>query len=310
MHAPHHHPPIAGSFTGRANNKINGGERKHPLTTDNCTHDTAAEYARRMDTTLDRKWAALEPHVTPGARILDYGCGMPSENGIRQRVEAVGGVYECHDISNTVETAMRERGATFHTKKDLHEHGAGRYDVVFLSSVLHEFTSQDDCGFEEIEATWKLVAKGGVAIVRDWTGVRFQLHSQSPRMLKATSTGAMREILTWVGALTMNGVIRIGNVNNYKIDWNNLELHADPASLYEIAFHSVWGPGSLPRESTERYGEAQSDLSAHIRYWGDCTVEQQYDEWDETYLTHLQRLYDIDRLPWPTKTVLVLRRSK
>lgn len=34
------------------------------------------------------------------------------------------------------------------------------------------------------------------------------------------------------------------------------------------------------------------------------------DEWDETYLTHLQRLYDIDQLPWPTKTVLVLRRSK
>ena len=280
------------------------------MTTDNYTHDTAAEYARRMDTTLDRKWAALEPHVTPGARILDYGCGMPSENGIRQRVEAVGGVYECHDISNTVETAMRERGATFHTKKDLHEHGAGRYDVVFLSSVLHEFTSQDDCGFEEIEATWKLVAKGGVAIVRDWTGVRLQLHSQPPRSLKATSTGAMREILTWVGALAMNGVIRIGNVNNYKIDWNNLELHADPASLYEIAFHSVWGPGSLPRESGEHYGEAQSDLSAHIRYWGDCTVEQQYDEWDETYLTHLQRLYDIDRLPWPTKTVLILRRSK
>lgn len=48
----------------------------------------------------------------------------------------------------------------------------------------------------------------------------------------------------------------------------------------------------------------------HIRYWGDCTVEREYDEWDETYLTHLQRLYDIDRLPWPTKTVLILRRSK
>ena len=59
-----------------------------------------------------------------------------------------------------------------------------------------------------------------------------------------------------------------------------------------------------------RNDEAQGDLSAHIRYWGDCTVEQQYDEWDETYLTHLQRLYDIDRLPWPTKTVLALRRSK
>ena len=279
------------------------------MTTDNYTHNTAAEYARRMDATLDRKWAALEPYVTPGARILDYGCGMPSGNGIRQRVEAAGGVYECHDISTTVEAAMRDAGATFRTKEYLQEL-AGGYDVVFLSSVLHEFTSQDDCGFEEIEATWKLVAKGGVAIVRDWTGVRFQLHSQPPRMLKATSEEAMREILTWVGALAVNGVIRIGNVNNYRIDWNNLELHADPASLYEIAFHSVWGHESLPRESTEWYGEAQGSLSMHIRYWGDCTVEQQCDEWDETYLTHLQRLYDIDRLPWPTKTVLVLRRSK
>ena len=262
-----------------------------------------------MDATLDRKWAALEPHVTPGARVLDYGCGMPNGNGIRQRVEAAGGVYECHDISNTVEAAMRDAGATFHTKKDLQEL-AGGYDVVFLSSVLHEFTSQDDCGFEEIEAVWRLVADGGVAIVRDWTGVRFQLHSQPPRMLKATSTGAMCEILAWVGALAVNGVIRIWNVENYRIDWGNLELHADPAVLYEIAFHSVWGLSNIPRESAERYGEVQSDLSAHIRYWGDCTVEQQYDEWDETYLTHLQRLYDIDRLPWPTKTVLVLRRIK
>ena len=261
-----------------------------------------------MGATLDRKWAALEPHVTPGAHILDYGCGMPNENGIRQRVEAAGGVYECHDISNTVETAMRDAGATFHTKKDLQEL-AGGYDVVFLSSVLHEFTGQDD-DFEEIEAVWRLVADGGVAIVREWTGVRFQLHSKPPRSLKATSEEAMCEILTWVGALAVNGVIRIWNVKNYRIDWGNLELHANPAVLYEIAFHSVWGLSNIPRESAERYGEAQSDLSAHIRYWGDCTVEQQYDEWDETYLTHLQRLYDIDRLPWPTKTVLVLRRSK
>lgn len=261
------------------------------MTADNYTHTTAPEYARRMGATLDRKWAALEPYVTPGARILDYGCGMPNENGIRQRVEAAGGVYECHDISATVESAMRDSGATFRTKKDLQDR-AGRYDVVFLSSVLHEFTSQDD-SFEEIENTWGLVAKGVVAIVRDWTGVRFQLHSQPPRMLKATSEEAMREILAWVGALAMNGVIRIGNVNNYKIDWDNLELHADPTSIYEIALHSVCGPSSLPRESGEWYGEAQNELGSHIRYWGDCTVEQEYDEWDETYLTHLQRLYNM-----------------
>lgn len=54
----------------------------------------------------------------------------------------------------------------------------------------------------------------------------------------------------------------------------------------------------------------QGAFGTHIRYWGDCTVERRYDEWDEGYLEHFQRLYDIDRLPWPTKTVLVLRRTK
>ena len=149
------------------------------------------------------------------------------------------------------------------------------------------------------------------AIVRDWTGVRFQLRSELPQSLKVKSEDAMHEVLAWVGALAMNKVVRVGSAKTCKIDWDNLEIHADPASLYEIAFHSVWGLDSLPRESGEWYSEVQGTFGTHIRYWGKaCTVEREYDEWDETYLEHFQRLYDIDRLPWPTKTVLVLRRNK
>lgn len=274
----------------------------------NYVDSTSPEYVRRMTASLGAKWAALEPYVTPGARILDYGCGMPVDGGIRELVEAAGGVYECHDISATVETAMRDAGATFRTKEDLQER-AGGYDVVFLSSVVHEFTSQDD-GFEEVEAVWGLVADGGVAIVRDWAGVRFQLRSELPQSLKVKSEDAMHEVLAWVGALAMNKVVRVGSAKTCKIDWDNLEIHADPANLYEIAFHSVWGLDSLPRESGEWYGEVQGELSAHIQYWSDCTVERRYDEWDEEYLEHFQRLYDVDRLPWPTKTVLILRHTK
>lgn len=276
---------------------------------DNYLDSTSPEYVRRMASALNAKWEALAPYVTPGARVLDYGCGMPVEGGIRERVEAAGGVYECHDISNTVETAMRDAGATFRTKEDLQER-VGGYDVVFLSSVVHEFTGQDD-GFEEVEAVWGLVADGGVAVVRDWTGVRFQLRSELPQSLKVKSEDAMHEVLAWVGALAMNKVVRVGNVKTCKIDWDNLEIHADPTSLYEIAFHSVWGLDSLPRESGEWYSEVQGTFGTHIRYWGKaCTVEREYDEWDETYLEHFQRLYDVDRLLWPTKTVLVLRRNK
>lgn len=274
----------------------------------NYVDSTSPEYVRRMTASLGAKWAALEPYVTPGARVLDYGCGMPVDGGIRELVEVAGGVYECHDISATVETAMRDAGATFRTKEDLQER-AGGYDVVFLSSVVHEFTSQDD-GFEEVEAVWGLVADGGVAIVRDWAGVRFQLRSELPQSLKVKSEDAMHEVLAWVGALAMNKVVRVGSAKTCKIDWDNLEIHADPANLYEIAFHSVWGLDSLPRESGEWYGEVQGELSAHIHYWSDCTVERRYDEWDEEYLEHFQRLYDVDRLPWPTKTVLILRHTK
>lgn len=108
---------------------------------DNYMDSTSPEYVRRMAASLDAKWEALAPYVTPGARVLDYGCGMPVQGGIRERVEAAGGVYECHDISATVETAMRDAGATFRTKEDLQEQ-VGTYDVVFLSSVVHELTGQ------------------------------------------------------------------------------------------------------------------------------------------------------------------------
>ena len=262
-----------------------------------------------MAASLDAKWAALKPHVFPGARVLDYGCGMPIQGGICERVEAAGAIYECHDMSGRVEASMRDAGAALRTKEDLQEQErAGGYDVVFLSSALHELAGQET-GFEEIESIWQLVAGGGVAIVRDWTGVQFQQNSEPPRSLTVKSGDAMCEVLAWVGALTMNSILRVGAVKNRKVDWDNLELHADPDVIYEIAFHSVWGLESLPRESTKHYGSAQNALSMHLRYWGDCTVEGRYDEWDERYLESLQRLYDIDRLPWPTKSDLTLRRS-
>lgn len=72
----------------------------------------------------------------------------------------------------------------------------------------------------------------------------------------------------------------------------------------------MWGLDSLPRESTESYSGTRSMLNVVINRWDEYVLEQEYDEWDEGYLEHFQRLYDIGRLPWPTKTVPVLRRTK
>lgn len=275
---------------------------------DNYLDSTSPEYVRRMASTLNAKWEALAPYVTPGARVLDYGCGMPVECGIRERVEAAGGVYECHDISTTVETAMRDAGAAFRTREDLQER-AGGYDVVFLSSVMHEILAGESW-FEDLEFIRDLAAPGGVLIVRDWAGPNYQIDNEDPKSLKVVSEDAMREVLTWIGALAINKIVHFKGRCTHPVNWDPLEIEADPTSLYEIAFHSVWGLDSLPRESTEPYSQAYSMLTTTIRWWREYEPEGGYDEWDETYLEHFQRLYDIDRLPWPTKTVLVLRRNK
>lgn len=280
---------------------------------DNYMDSTSPEYVRRMASALNAKWEALAPYVTPGVRVLDYGCGMPVESGIRERVEAAGGVYECHDISATVETAMRDAGAAFRTKEDLQER-AGGYDVVFLSSVMHEILAGESW-FEDLEFIRDLAAPGGVLIVRDWAGPNYQIDS-SPKSLKVVSEDAMREVLTWVGALSINKITRFigtgyfGKGCTHFVNWDTLEIVANASTLYEIAFHSVWGLDSLPRESAEPYSQAYSMLTTAIRWWREYEPEGGWDEWDEDYLEHFQRLYDIDRLPWPTKTVLVLRRNK
>lgn len=199
----------------------------------NYVDSTSPEYVRRMTASLGAKWAALEPYVTPGARILDYGCGMPVDGGIRELVEAAGGVYECHDISATVETAMRDAGATFRTREDLQER-AGGYDVVFLSSVMHEILAGENW-FEDLEFIRDLAAPSGVLIVRDWAGPNYQIDNEVPKSLKVVSEDAMREVLTWVGALSINKITRFKGKHAHPVNWDTLEIYADPTSLYEIA---------------------------------------------------------------------------
>lgn len=278
---------------------------------DNYMDSTSPEYVRRMASSLNAKWEALAPYVSPGVRVLDYGCGMPVQGGIRERVEAAGGVYECHDISSTVETTMRDAGATFCTKEDLQKR-AGGYDVLFLSSVVHEILEERNRdSLKELALIRQLVAPGGVLVIRDWSGARFQVEEFSNlKSLSVVSVDAMREVLTWVGALTINKIIHFRGGNDYSVNWDSLKIETNPTNLYEIAFHSVWGLDSLPRESTESYSGTRSMLNVVINGWGEYELEREYDEWDETYLEHFQRLYDINRLPWPTKTVLVLRRNK
>lgn len=96
-------------------------------------------YTRRMARSYGSKWDALRGHVRPCVKVLDFGCGMP-ENArlLRDLVEGAGGAYYCHDAHPDVEGAMRADGGFGFIHADgLSEH-VGVFDVVFVSSVVHE----------------------------------------------------------------------------------------------------------------------------------------------------------------------------
>lgn len=131
-------------------------------------------YTRRMARSYGSKWDALREHVRPGVKVLDFGCGMP-ENArlLRDLVEGAGGEYYCHDAHPDVEAAMRADGGFRHVSAgDLTER-MGAFDVVFMSSVVHEMLTPackpGNVANEGLfELIGRLVAPSGCIVVRDW----------------------------------------------------------------------------------------------------------------------------------------------
>ena len=173
-------------------------------------------YTRRMARSYGSKWDALR--VRPGVKVLDFGCGMP-ENArlLRDLVEDAGGMYYCHDAHPDVEAAMCVDGGFRHVSAgDLTEH-VGAFDVVFMSSVVHEMLTpackpgnvENNALFELIG---RLVAPSGCLVVRDWADYAVGAQDGSlPASLGLVDEGAAREVAQWVSAMVAHGVITPGS---------------------------------------------------------------------------------------------------
>lgn len=266
------------------------------------------------------KWDALREHVRPGVKVLDFGCGMP-ENArlLRDPVEDAGGEYYCHDAHPDVEKAMRADGGFRHVSAgDLDEH-VGAFDVVFMSSVVHEMLTptckpgnvENDALFELIGS---LVSPSGCIVVRDWADYAVGAQDSSmPASLNLVDEGAAREVDQWVSAMENNGVIREGavTVSRSSGGWS---LAGERASVCEVFLHAVWGLGSIERESRERYCSAAFGSPGGFMQWfygsRGFAVEGCNVFYDEGFARHGARLFSLDDgLPCATKAVTVLRKG-
>lgn len=280
----------------------------------------SGSYTRRMARSYGSKWDALRGHVRPGVTVFDFGCGMP-ENArlLRDLVEGAGGAYYCHDAHPDVEGAMRADGGFIFIHADELSEYVGAFDVVFMSSVIHEMLTPSCvpgavANEELFELIGRLVAPSGCIVVRDWAD--YAVGAQDgllPAFLDLVDEGAAREVDQWVSAMENSGVIREGAVTVSRSS-GGWVLAGERASVCEVFLHSVWGLGSLDRESQERYSnEAFGSPGGFMsRFYGErgFAVEGVQVFYDEGFARHGSRLFRLDgELPCATKAVTVLRKG-
>lgn len=124
-------------------------------------------YIQRMNQTAKSKFAVVEPYLSKGMKILDFGSGISPE--FISDVDSTGAEYYAYDISKTVQTELTKMGVNVVTKEDLTNKKV-KFDIIYLSSVFHEIISylNRQERSETITMIMESLKPGGYLVIRDW----------------------------------------------------------------------------------------------------------------------------------------------
>ena len=258
-------------------------------------------YQERMNQTVRAKLEAVLPYLEPGMKLLDFGSGFSPE--FIHRIENRGVTYHAYDISPTVQRQLSVHGTV--CLKNLTEK-VEYYDVIFASSVFHELVSyRTESEYTTIVRNLMDALKQyGKIIIRDWD-FPIQIDNEETRKSVQFRMEKLVEIRQWCDALLQNEVI-----DWFEIDTSKYVVTATEFDLLQIMFHVTWGLDAIARESREIYTSMITAYNIVDNSTEPDTVvfDTKYDEYDDTYLPHLQKYFLIDELPQHTKTVLTLMK--
>lgn len=258
-------------------------------------------YQERMNQTVQAKLHAMLPYLESGMKLLDFGSGFSPE--FIHQIEKRGVIYHAYDISPTVNRQLTANGTTCIT--DLTEK-VEYYDVIFASSVFHELVSYQT-KYEYITIVRNLIdtlKQYGKIVIRDWD-FTVQENDELTRKSVPFRMEKLVEIRTWCNVLLENNIIQW-----FEIDTSKYVVTATEFDMLQIMFHVTWGLAALERESRETYTSMITVFNVVKEATEPDTVvfNNSYDEYDETYLPHLQKYFLIDELPQHTKSVLTLMK--
>ena len=254
-------------------------------------------YQERMNQTVIVKLEAVLRYLEPGMKLLDFGSGFSPE--FIHQIEKRGVIYHAYDVSPTVQRQLSVHGTV--CLKDLTEK-IKYYDVIFASSVFHELVSYQT----ELEYTTVVrnlmdtLKQYGKIVIRDWD-FPIQIDNEETRKSVQFRMEKLVEIRQWCDAL-------LQVIDWLEIDTSKYVVTATEFDLLQIMFHVTWGLDAIERESRETYTSMITAYNIVDNSTEPDTVvfDTKYDEYDDTYLPHLQKYFLIDELPQHTKTVLTL----
>lgn len=266
---------------------------------DNYLKDNGS-YIQRMNKTVDSKLGVVKPFLGKGVTLLDFGSGISPK--FISDVVSTGSNYYAYDVSTTVQTGLSCLGVSVLTKSDL-LNSAIQFDVIYLSSVFHEIMSYLNRQ-ERTETISMLVGalkQGGSLVIRDWANPDNESDSFT---IQPVSTQAKEEISIWIHELQRNSIIGNVEVNE------DGSLVTSVKDAYELMFHTVWGLGSLSRESKEQYNVTGALNKWILSPWKDyLELQSSYTSRDGSYLAYLQKYFKLDSVPFDTKCVCIFQKK-
>lgn len=268
---------------------------------------TNKTYQERMNKTALSKFGVIEKHLDKDIKLLDFGSGFSPE--FIKQVQQTRAHYVAYDVSTIVQNQLKENDIDFLTKEQL-KNTEDEFDVIYLSSVFHELMSY--LSRPERRETFAMLDKAlkpdGVIVIRDWG---YEQNPNDIASFNAASFDVNKEIHTWIKELSKNSILKkpriISRINNETKPDIYVGCKHD---IYEIMLHVVWGLNSLERESQETYSVTPELIDKWICQPYGYKITESQKEYDETYLPYLQKYFKIDELPWPTKIIYELRKTK
>lgn len=272
------------------------------------------QYQRRMCQSTNYKFDAVKDYLYNDCEFLDFGSGF--NPGFIKKIENTGAKYTAYDESKYILNKLINNGVNVDLSTDFASEK--EYDVIFMSSVLHEILSFKSVPMViyTLENIYQALKPGGHLIVRDWDNPNADKYKRIESYQEIVKTKKIPEVTKWANALYENAITEtdidishtplfIGNELYRKTG----TVYACDADLFELMFHVIWGEASLARESEEKYDTSGAIEKYLIRKHNDLRLVERKEEYDESFLPHLRKYFNIEGLPCCTKLVSIYQKS-